>query len=449
MKVINNPATKKKGKDPKEIVEEIPEPIPFGTQKLNLDPDSLLGVASAYRYKLTVLNPELEKCALYFDDSMDVFAFNDVNKKRALKKQDWPGDAPLNHPRRYNVKVQLLAGNAEIKACGGCSMWKEMTKKPFLVLTPHGTRCVEYSKSPFILLIFRCCPKFHSYTKQFSLRVTITHNNFDIVYATEVLIHRKKMNNPTKKRKSFLNEDEEEDEEFQDEESEQHQPHRKEHKHTHICCSAETDIKKPRLISLLDPANFSPLPRNTNNNVHHPNLPSLSMNPPSFETSNNLESILALHQNLFPQESKLFNGQYDLEDFPLLPPSDLFKPNKPKTALKGYGLQPFQQYQEEYELINAQYEQGQPAPQQWRNIQQFFDFLNSKATKAPPPAAPLVNDLKTQLISQPTSLPISQFSVESPDITNDEKWLSSVLEDIPFSTELFKFDDPPLFPFEI
>lgn len=416
-KVLN--LSKKKGKDPKEIVEEIPEPLPSSIQKLHLDPESLMGVASAYRYKLTVLNPEMEKCAFYFDESLDVFGFNDVNKKRALKKQDWPSDASLDHPRRYNVKIQLLAGSAEIKSCGGCSMWKEMTKKPFLLLTPHGTRCVEFAKNPFILLIFRCCPKFHSYTKQFSLRITVSHNNFDIVYGTEVIIHRKKMNTPAKKRKSSaLNEEED------DEEEESLSPEEK---------TSDSQEKKPRLLSLLE----CPLThQNISQTPLNPNLPSLTT--PKCE---NLESVLALHQNLFPQDSTLFNN-YDFDDSSLLPVSfaDSLKPMKNTKN----SSQPFQQFQEEYEYVNAHYEQGQPAPQQWANPQQFFDFLNSKPSKPTPVQS---NNQKKDLKKIPPPPPLF-FEPTDFIIHNDEKWLNCVLDDVPFSNDLFKFEDNSLFPFE-
>jgi len=424
--------TKKKGKDPKEIVEEIPEPLPSTMQKLHLDPESLMGVASAYRYKLTVLNPEMEKCAFYFDDSLDVFGFNDVNKKRALKKQDWPSDAPLDHPRRYNVKIQLLAGSAEIKSCGGCSMWKEMTKKPFLILTPHGSRCVEYSKNPFILLIFRCCPKFHSYTKQFSLRITVSHNNFDIIYGTEVIIHRKKMNTPTKKRKSSAMNEEEEDDEVEPPEDDQEPSSPPCQQQSEKSSSGPQD-KKPRLLSLLDPVthrNLAQMP------VGNSNLPNVLTHESNFE---NLESVLALHQNLFPQDSTLFN--YDFDDcssysFESLKPIKQTKASKPFHQTKGL--------QEEYEIVNAHYEQGQPAPQQWANPQQFFDFLNSKPSK-PTPIPP--NNLKNpkKLIPPPPLF----FEPSDFLIPNDEKWLTSVLDDVPFSNDLFRFDDTfSLFPFE-
>jgi len=404
---------KKKIKDPKEIVEEIPEAFPSNSQKLYLNPDSLMGVASAYRYKMMVTNSELERAAFYFDDSLDIFAFNDVNKKRALKKQDWPTDAPLNHPRRYNVKVQLMAGNAEIKSCGGCSMWKDMTRKPFLVLTPFGTRCVEFSKNPFILLIFRCCPKFHSYTKQFSLRVTITHATFpDIVYCTEVIIHRKKMNNVVggKKRKGSVID---EAEDFQEEENEECSfPDEKRCRH---------EAKEAFQNSCSPVSNFE--------SIKYPDL----------------DSVLALHETLFPNEARLLKPNA-MENFTEVILSNPLSPSPAKLkGVKNLYSQPFQQYQEEYEWFNAHYEQGQQVPQQWGTPQQFFDFLfNKKPTPKPVLADPSAN--LQPALKKSSAPPLLEPNI--PEISNDEKWLTTVLNDVPFSNDLFRFDDISLFPFE-
>jgi len=126
-----------------------------------------------------------------------------VDKKRALKKEEWPSPGSINSANRFDVKVQLMAGNAEIQTCDGCASWKEKTRKPFLVLTPTGERCVQYSRNPFLLLIFRCCPKFHSCNKQFRLLITIKSPVTDELYQTEVNIYRKKMVS-NKKRKIDL-----------------------------------------------------------------------------------------------------------------------------------------------------------------------------------------------------------------------------------------------------
>jgi hypothetical protein len=409
--------SKKKNKEPKEIIEEIPEALPTNSQKLVLNPDSLTGVASAYRYKLMVMNPELERAAFYFEDSMDVFAFNDVNKKRALKKQDWPEDAPMDHPRRYNVKVQLMAGNAEIKSCGGCSMWKDLTKKPFLILTPHGTRCVEFSKNPFILLIFRCCPKFHSCTKQFSLRIIITHATIkDIVYTNEVVIHRKKMNvsSVPKKRKLYSRVEEEEEEE-EDEPLEND-------------CSNDSSSQSP----------IEKRPRCADAMMHsaqkiEPTVPILS---PALEakSSSDLDSVLALHETLFPNEARLLKPEVSL-------PSS--SPSK-KVLAKGRNSHPFQQFQEEYEWFHSQYEQGQQVPQQWGNPQQFFDILFNKK-----PSKNVLADPSLSVQAKETKKPNTPaLEVYAPEISNDEKWLTTVLDDVPFSSDLFRNEDLSLFPFE-
>lgn len=160
---------------------------------LLVEPESLEGVASAYRYKLTILNRELYGCVFNFTEDADVFSFQDVNKKRAVKKEDWPTDASPDNPSIYDVKVQLMAGNVEIKNCSGCSMWKDLTEKPILILTPQGNRCIQFVRKPFILVIFRCCPKFHSFAKQFKLNIIVTCRSTGVKYSTVINIFRKKM----------------------------------------------------------------------------------------------------------------------------------------------------------------------------------------------------------------------------------------------------------------
>jgi len=130
-----------------------------------------------------------------------VLSFPAVEKKRALKKEEWPVSSSLEVPNRYDVNVQLMAGNVEIQQCDGCASWKDKTRKPFLVLTPTGDRVIQFLKNPFILLIFRCCPKFHSCNKQFRLIITVTSPITGDIYRNEVNIHRKKMVS-TKKRKT-------------------------------------------------------------------------------------------------------------------------------------------------------------------------------------------------------------------------------------------------------
>jgi len=166
---------------------------------LVVDPESLEGVASAYRYKLTLKNESLIGSTFSFNESMDVFSFAAVDKKRALKKEEWPSSGSLEDLNRYDVKVQLMAGNVEIQSCDGCASWKDKTRKPFLVLTPNGERCVHFQKQPFLLLIFRCCPKFHSCNKQFRLVLTLTSRSQEVL-RNEVNIYRKKMVSSKKRR---------------------------------------------------------------------------------------------------------------------------------------------------------------------------------------------------------------------------------------------------------
>jgi len=163
------------------------------SQLLKVEPESLEGVASAYRYKLCIKNECLIGATFNFGECLDVFSFTAVDKKRALKKEEWPTSGSLENPNRYDVKVQLMAGNVEIQTCDGCASWKEKTRKPFMVLTPTGERCVQYQKSPFLLLIFRCCPKFHSCNKQFRLLISISSPFTGQTFQSEVNIYRKKM----------------------------------------------------------------------------------------------------------------------------------------------------------------------------------------------------------------------------------------------------------------
>jgi len=60
----------------------------------------------------------------HFSDSLDVFSFNAVDKKRALKKEEWPTTGNKSDPNKYFVKVHLMAGNVEIQNCDGCASWK-------------------------------------------------------------------------------------------------------------------------------------------------------------------------------------------------------------------------------------------------------------------------------------------------------------------------------------
>jgi len=162
------------------------------TKELLVDPDSLDGVASAYRYKVGLLNDELTECDIEFEDKGAVFSFQDVDKKRALKKEEWPLKVTGLSKNLYTVKLQLFAGDTEITDCTGCSAWKEKTTKPFLILTPEGDKSIRFTSTPFLLLIFRCCPKFHGFSKQFRLVITITSKDQKIVYRGGLDINRKK-----------------------------------------------------------------------------------------------------------------------------------------------------------------------------------------------------------------------------------------------------------------
>lgn len=349
--------------------------------KLLVDPESLEGVASAYRYKLTLLNPELNGCSFYFPKTMDVFNFNDVNKKRALKKEEWPSDSTLDNPLRHDVDIKLMAGNTEIQNCGVCNMWKDLTRKPFLVLTPHGNRCVQFVKKPFILLIFRCCPKFHSFAKQFKLVITITCPATGAKYTNEVNIYRKKMNNnnttTSKKRKSTKKDTEQNAE-----------PIAQEITPSSKISHSITDVS---MASQEDPA---------------------------------LESAISRYEMLFPQSlfrtpSLENNSDSFSQQFPsyLQPKEESSK--RPKTVARPQYEQPFQQYQHEIEQFQQHYEQGQPRPQGVYSPQELYNLLYPKAKPTNPPNSN----------SSPKTIPMTQKIPKAPLSPFNENLFDSTFED--------------------
>jgi len=173
---------------------------PSVNSTLVLDPPSLEGVASAYRYKVNLKNEALVGATFRFCDNLDVFSFSAVDKKRALKKEEWPVVGTVDAPNFWDVEIQLMAGETEIRNCDGCASWKDKTRKPFLVLSPTGERILQFTEYPFILVIFRCCPKFHSCNKQFRLVITVRSPTTGETFSNAVSIFRKKMV-PSKKRK--------------------------------------------------------------------------------------------------------------------------------------------------------------------------------------------------------------------------------------------------------
>jgi hypothetical protein len=107
----------------------------------------------------------------------------------------------LDVPNLWDVDIQLIAGETEIRNCDGCASWKDKTRRPFLVLSPTGERVLQFHEHPFILVIFRCCPKFHSCNKQFRLVISVTSPVTGESFSNAVNIFRKKMV-PCKKRKT-------------------------------------------------------------------------------------------------------------------------------------------------------------------------------------------------------------------------------------------------------
>lgn len=91
---------KKEGSD-----DEFPSP---DGERLIVEPNVFEGVASAYRYKLVIMNEELYASAFNFLEDVDVFSFSEVNKKRAAKKEEWPFDAPMHHPQRQYPKIECF-----------------------------------------------------------------------------------------------------------------------------------------------------------------------------------------------------------------------------------------------------------------------------------------------------------------------------------------------------
>jgi len=125
-------------------------------KELLVDPDSLDSVASAYRYKVALRNEELAECDLEFEDKAAVFSFQEVEKKRALKKEEWPLKVVGSSQKLFTVKLQLFAGDTEITDCTGC------------------------------------CPKFHGFSKQFRLVITVTSKDKKEVFKGGLDINRKK-----------------------------------------------------------------------------------------------------------------------------------------------------------------------------------------------------------------------------------------------------------------
>ncbi len=128
------------------------------TQILKTDPAVLEGVASAYCYKLELMNPELKGKVLQISEENEVFSFKEVNKPRALRKENLPipmKSESLNPSQTFSVSVRLMTGFKEIKRCECCPQWKDKTSLPFLLVTPTGERNLLFPKNPTLLVIIR------------------------------------------------------------------------------------------------------------------------------------------------------------------------------------------------------------------------------------------------------------------------------------------------------
>lgn len=126
---------------------------------LQTEPTVLEGVASAYCYKLELLNPELKGKTFKISDENDVFSFKAVNKKRALKKDNWPivleNSSANSSSHVCEISAKMMAGKSEIKHCNCCPQWKDKTLQPLLMITPTGARFLQFTKVPLFLFIFR------------------------------------------------------------------------------------------------------------------------------------------------------------------------------------------------------------------------------------------------------------------------------------------------------
>jgi hypothetical protein len=154
-------------------------------------------------YRIGLKNPSLLGACLRFSSDLAVFPFFEVGK-RPILKEEFPKDvAPEDESQLdiIDVELKIFAGDEEIIICDDskkCVKWREKTTKPVLVLTPRGTRTIQFDqdKEPFLLLIFRCCPRFHR-GQEFEMQLKLTSRRRQ--YTTVIDLKRKK-NQAQKKR---------------------------------------------------------------------------------------------------------------------------------------------------------------------------------------------------------------------------------------------------------
>jgi len=181
-------------------------------------------------------------------------------------------------------------------------------------------------------------------------------------------------------------------------------------------------------------------------------------------TPADLQRVLALHETLFPatmlkQSQDLLNETQfaPVKSLEIVPSSySVSSTCGSKPMKKGTpAYQPFKQFQEQFDIYNARYEQGQVVPEQWNTPAKFKDMLwgnkkvpesNSLKSLFPTPADPTVRQLEpvkpanyVSSSAAPSVFPFKTFPENNfTEVINDEKWLSSVLDDVPFSESLFE-----------
>jgi len=220
----------------------------------------------------------------------------------------------------------------------------------------------------------------------------------------------------------------------------------------------ENDKKKPRLLTLLDPNSatiqFSS-PTLASDTLSSAYNAELEMNK---YTPADLQRVLALHETLFPATVLRTNELSTETQFAPVKSLEILTPSYSvssscgaKPLKKGNSTnQPFKQFQEQFDIFNAKYEQGQIVPEQWTTPAKFKDMLwgknkepTSLKTLLPTPADLIVKQLdpikSANYVAPPTILPFKTLPESNfPEVVNDEKWLSSVLDDVPFSESLFE-----------
>jgi len=165
-------------------------------------PSNFTQLESQTCYRLGIKNSSLVGACLRFSSDLAVFPFSDVGK-RPILKEEYPKEitSEAEASQLVDVELKIFAGDEEIRICDDykkCAKWREKTTKPLLVLTPRGQKMIQFGENmePFLLLIFRCCPRFH-HGQDFELHMNL--RTATTVYTATIDLKRKR--NQTQKKK--------------------------------------------------------------------------------------------------------------------------------------------------------------------------------------------------------------------------------------------------------